>query len=168
MSLELDTIDVYQLTIGALALVRERARQKKLLLECDCPRDIGNIVADERRFKQALFNILSNAVKFTPDNGSVTLSARRRDDQLILTTSASGIGIDQADQARMFGKFERGENPEARRSGTALGLSLVKSFIELHGGHVEIESEPDWGTRVICSLPARNPEQNPAAAAGSG
>ena len=85
--------------------MRERARQKKLKLECDCPRDIGNIVADERRLKQALFNILSNAVKFTPDNGSVTLSARRRDGELVLTTSDSGIGIQQADQARVFGKF---------------------------------------------------------------
>lgn len=76
MSLELDSIDVNNLLNSVLGLVHERARQKKLAIECDCPPDIGAMVADERRLKQALFNILSNAVKFTPDNGEVVVSAR--------------------------------------------------------------------------------------------
>ncbi len=155
MSLELDSIDVHGLLNGALGLIRERARQKKLKVECDCPKDFGFIIADERRLKQALFNILSNAVKFTPDRGSITMSARRKNGEILLTIIDSGIGIQDEDKVRVFGKFERGTNPEARRSGAGLGLSLVKSFIELHGGHVELESSPDSGTRVVCSLPAR-------------
>ncbi len=155
MTLELDSMEVEGVLNSVLALVRERARQKSIDLECDCPADIGTIVADERRLKQALFNILSNAVKFTPDHGHVTLSARREDGQLVLTTSDSGIGISAEDQQRVFGKFERGTNPEARRSGAGLGLALVKSFIELHGGSVRLESAADQGTRVICTLPVR-------------
>ena len=164
MTLELDRIDLRELLLGCLGLVRERARHKKLNIECDCPHDIGHIVADERRLKQVLFNILSNSVKFTPENGNIVLSARRHDDEIVLTTTDSGIGISEEEQARVFDKFERGAHPEARRSGAGLGLSLVKSFIELHGGTVEIESESAVGTKVVCSLPARRPE---TATAGS-
>jgi signal transduction histidine kinase len=155
MTLELESIDLNRLLNAVLGLVRERARQKSIDLESDCPPDIGAIVADERRLKQALFNILSNAVKFTPENGRIVLSARREGGEIVLTTSDSGIGISAEDQERVFGKFERGSNPEARRSGAGLGLSLVKSFIELHGGKVRLESVADAGTKVICTLPAR-------------
>ncbi|MDA0998652.1 MAG: ATP-binding protein [Proteobacteria bacterium] len=140
---------------STLGLIRERARQKSIELENGCPDDIGAIVADERRLKQALFNILSNAVKFTPENGRIRISAQRQDGNVVLTTSDSGIGISAKDQERVFEKFERGSSAEARRSGAGLGLSLVKSFIELHGGTVELQSAADVGTKVICTLPAR-------------
>lgn len=155
MSLELDSIDLNGVLTSVLGLVRERARQKSIDLACECPDDIGSIVADERRLKQALFNILSNAIKFTPDHGEIMLSAKRDNGEIVLTTRDSGIGISAEDQQRVFGKFERGSNPEARRSGAGLGLSLVKSFVELHGGSVTLESAADAGTKVICTLPAR-------------
>lgn len=155
MSLELGSIDLKALIASTLGLIRERARQKSIELENDCPDDIGAIVADERRLKQALFNILSNAVKFTPENGTIRMSAQRQDGNVVLTTSDSGIGISAEDQERVFEKFERGSSAEARRSGAGLGLSLVKSFIELHGGTVELQSAADVGTKVICTLPAR-------------
>jgi len=160
MTLELYSIDVASLLRSVLSLVHERARQKKLEVEYDCSPDIGVIIADERRLKQALFNILSNAVKFTPDNGRIVLSARRRDGEIVFVVKDSGIGISSEDQERVFGRFERGSNPEARRTGAGLGLSLVKSFIELHGGAVSIDSEPGEGTSVICSLPARAAASN--------
>ncbi|MEE8333791.1 MAG: ATP-binding protein [Alphaproteobacteria bacterium] len=162
MSLELESIDLNELLHGVIGLVSERARQKHLRLECDCAPDIGMIVADERRLKQALFNLLSNAVKFTPEGGEVVMSARRRDGMVLLTTSDSGIGISAEDRDRVFDKFERGSNAEARRAGAGLGLPLVRSFIEMHGGRVELESEPDRGTRVTCILPARANPPKPA------
>jgi signal transduction histidine kinase len=155
MSLELDPIDINGLLNSISGLVHERARQKKMPIECDCPPDIGAMVADERRLKQALFNILSNAVKFTPDDGDIIVSVRRQGDEIILTTSDSGVGISSADQDRVFAKFERGTSAAARRSGAGLGLSLVKSFVEMHGGKVALESEPEVGTSVICTLPSR-------------
>lgn len=155
MSLELDTVDVHELLTSVLGLTRERVHRKSLSLQFDCPSTIGQIVGDERRLKQALFNIISNSVKFTPENGEITVSARRVEDNIMVTFTDTGIGIPEEDHARIFSKFERGSQPEARRSGAGLGLSLVKSFVELHGGEVELESEPGVGTKVTCRLPAR-------------
>ncbi len=165
MTLELETIDLYRMLTSVLALTRERARKKNLTIGFDCPSDIGAIVGDERRLKQALFNILSNSVKFTPENGIIRLVARRTGDAVELVFHDTGIGIPRADHGRVFGKFERGTHPEARH-GAGLGLSLVKSFVELHGGTVVLESEEGIGTRLTCRLPAREAASPGAAAAG--
>jgi signal transduction histidine kinase len=138
---------------SVLALTRERARKQNINLEFDCPHDLGTLTADERRLKQALFNVISNAVKFTPAGGTIRLSARRDDGEVTLVVADNGVGIPSEDQARVFEKFERG-NPQARQSGAGLGLSLVKSFIELHGGRVEIVSEANKGTTIALYLPA--------------
>src|SRR5207248_2092260 len=134
----------------------ERARNQHLSLSVDCPPDIGVIEADERRLKQALFNLVSNAIKFTPPDGAVRLEGRREDGEIVLAVTDTGVGIPTADQERVFEKFERG-NPQARQSGAGLGLSLVKSLIELHGGSVSIESRPSAGTTSRCHLPAAQP-----------
>lgn len=168
MSLELEPVDVHALLSSVLGLTRERVLRKNLQLDFDCPEDIGLIMADERRLKQALFNILSNSVKFTPDAGEITVSARRVEDNIIVTFTDTGIGIAPEDHARIFERFERGDQPEARRSGVGLGLSLVQSFIDLHGGHVELESAPGVGTKVVCRLPARRAEEDLPRAASHG
>jgi signal transduction histidine kinase len=136
-----------------LSLTRERARKQGLKLEFDCPTDLGALVADERRLKQALFNLISNALKFTPPGGTVTLAARRAGSRVALIVADTGVGVAREDQARIFEKFERG-SPNARQSGPGLGLSLVKSFVELHGGTVEMDSRPGSGTTVTCYLNA--------------
>jgi signal transduction histidine kinase len=139
---------------AVITLTRERARAESLTLTMVCPPDIGAIEADERRLKQALFNLISNAIKFTPSGGSVSLEARiERDGDLVLAVADTGIGISPADQERVFEKFER-SHPQTRESGAGLGLSLVKSLIELHGGSVTIESTPGVGTTILCRLPA--------------
>jgi signal transduction histidine kinase len=153
MTLETTELDIHTLMSSVLALTRERARKQSLKLEFDCPTDIGSLVADERRLKQALFNLISNAIKFTPAGGTVRLAARRSGDRVALIVADTGIGVPREDQARVFEKFERG-NPNARQSGPGLGLSLVKSFIELHGGTVEMDSRPGTGTTVTCYLNA--------------
>ena len=153
MALETGPIDIRAMLQAVMTLTRERARNRDLALTLRCPRDIGAIEADERRLKQALFNLISNAIKFTPAGGSIRLEARRDGDELILAVTDTGVGIPPADQERVFEKFERG-NPQARESGAGLGLSLVKSLIELHGGSVSIESKPTTGTTILCHLPA--------------
>jgi signal transduction histidine kinase len=153
MTLETEPVDVHSLMASVLALTRERAKKQNLSLEFDCPHDLGAVVADERRLKQALFNLISNAIKFTPTGGSITLSARRDAAEIAITVADTGVGIAEEHQLRVFEKFERG-NPQARQSGAGLGLSLVKSFIELHGGRVEMDSRPGGGTRVTCWLTA--------------
>ena len=153
MTLERERVQVHALLVSVMSLTREWGRSQNLTFEFDCPPDIGAILADERRLKQALFNLVSNAIKFSPAGGRITLSARRAGDEVVLAVADTGIGIAREDQARVFEKFERG-----RGGGAGLGLSLVRNFIDLHGGRVEIESEPSQGTTVRCFLPIRAAE----------
>ncbi|MGA7262192.1 MAG: ATP-binding protein [Stellaceae bacterium] len=149
MVLETGGVEIFEMLKTVLALTRGRARSRELEIELSCPPDIGAIAADERRLKQALFNLISNAIKFTPPGGAIRIEAERRDSELLLTVADSGIGIPPSDQARMFEKFERG----TPRSGAGLGLSLVKSLIDLHGGSVTIDSAAGRGTTITCRLP---------------
>ncbi len=162
LELDRDTVDVHAMLVAALNLVHERARKKNLNVAFDCPPDIGWISADERRLKQVVFNLLINAVTFTPARGNVRLEARRDGDDLTITVADSGIGIPQADRERVFRPFERGEAADpaddGEKSGAGLGLSLVKSFIALHGGSVEVKSPPGRGTTITCRVPAAGPE----------
>jgi signal transduction histidine kinase len=171
MVLDTSPVDVRDLLDAVATLTRERARAQNLALTFACPPDIAAIAADERRLKQALFNLVSNAIKFTPSGGSVRIEARcdkAHGGEVVLAVADTGVGIAAADQARVFEKFERG-NPQARESGAGLGLSLVKSLIELHGGTVAIESAPGRGTTILCRLPAslRLPQTIPVAATHS-
>ncbi len=144
-------VEIGKMLQAVLALTAERARSQGLTLGLNCPPGIGTIDADETRLKQALFNLISNAIKFTPPGGVVSIEAERAGGDLLLSVADSGIGIAPADHARIFEKFERG----ARQSGAGLGLALVKNLIELHRGAVVIDSAPERGTRIICRLPAR-------------
>jgi signal transduction histidine kinase len=158
MEIDREPVDIHALMSGVMTFARERARAQGLRLEFDCPSDIGTVPGDERRLKQAIFNLVSNALKFTPHGGSVTLAAHREGARVALVVSDTGVGVAEQDQQRIFEKFERGSS-QARQSGAGLGLSLVKSLIELHGGEVELQSNPGQGTVVTCWLNAEAPAQ---------
>jgi signal transduction histidine kinase len=149
LALETGPVEIFEMLKTVLTLTRERAKTRNLDIELHCPSDIGAIAADERRLKQALFNLISNAIKFTHPGGAITIGAERRKGDLLLIVADTGIGMPQSDQARLLEKSERGP----RQSGAGLGLSLVKSLIELHGGTVAIESAAGRGTRIVCRLP---------------
>jgi signal transduction histidine kinase len=156
LALERAPVDVHALLANILALSRERARRLDITLEFDCATDIGTVVLDERRIRQAMFNLVSNAIKLTPAGGTVALAAQRDGGDIVFSVSDTGIGIAPEHHARVFEKFERGDRA-SRQAGAGLGLSLVKSFIELHGGRVELESAPAHGTRISCRLPLNGP-----------
>lgn len=158
MVLERAPVDIAGLLNSVALLTRDWARQQELDLRTEIPADIGMLEADEKRLKQALFSLVSNAVKFTPPGGRIVLAARREGDEVVLSVRDTGIGIPRADQQRVFGRFERAHN-QPRTGGAGLGLSLVKSFVELHGGRVEMDSEPEHGTVVRCRLPVLPPLQ---------
>ncbi len=164
MTLDRDTVDVHELLVSALNLIQERARAKELKLEFDCPPDIGWIRADKKRLKQVIFNLLSNAVTFTLERGTVRLESRRENDDLIITVADTGIGIPQGDRERVFKPFEQGSDPNGKtggnKSGAGLGLSLVRNFIELHGGSVDVKSPSGRGTTITCRLPAQTGDTN--------
>jgi signal transduction histidine kinase len=151
--LEQNRVDVRQMLKAVAALTEERARSRGLDFRLLCSPEVGTIEADERRLKQALFNLASNAIKFTPPGGAVSIEAESRGGELLFSVADTGIVIEPADQARGVERFA----PGARQSAAGLGLALVKKLIELHGGAVEIESAAGLGTRVTCRLPARRP-----------
>lgn len=149
--LETARVEVFEMLEAVASLTRERAKSQSLRLALNCPANIGAIAGDERRLKQALFDLVSNAIKFTPPGGSISITAEREAGELLLSVADTGIGIPLSDQVRVFEKFERGR----RQSGAGLGLSLVRSLIELHGGTVHIDSATGQGTKVTCRLPTR-------------
>ena len=153
MLLDVERVDVRQLLDGVIALAGEAARERELRLNFECPPDIGEIEADERRLKHALYNLVGNAIKFSEPGGTVTLSARREKDSLLLSVADTGMGISDEDRERVFDKFVRGKSPDGRAVGAGLGLPLVKNLVELHGGSLSLESAPNKGTRITCRLP---------------
>ncbi len=157
LALDLRPVDVGELLSGVFELSREWAGKQHLRVVLDCPKDIGVIEADERRLKQALYNLVSNAIKFTLPGGEIILRGRQDGEQVHLTVADTGVGIPQADQDRIFGRFEKAHS-QTRTTGVGLGLALVKSFVEMHGGWVDLKSAPGQGTEITCVLPDHGSE----------
>jgi signal transduction histidine kinase len=152
MQLNLGPVDILQ-TIGAAAEgVQDRLVGAGLVLDMQAAHDIGSFVADERRVRQILFNLLANAVSFSPPGGTVTLLAERRADALVFAVTDRGPGIPQEVLEKVFDWFET-HSLGSQHRGTGIGLSLVRSFVELHGGTVEISSVVGEGTTVTCVFP---------------
>lgn len=134
-------------------LTQEWARKQKIEMFVQCPDDV-TIFADERRMKQVLLNLISNAINYSPSGGLLTVAAVVRGDFIDISVRDTGMGIPAADLQHVFTPFERIRSRKAhRRGGAGLGLSLVKSIVELHGGDVKIESREGVGTTVTCRLP---------------
>lgn len=153
MTLNKDTVDGHTILLNAFNSVGERAKQKNLQMNFNCPPDIGWLSADEERLKQVFTNLLNNAVTFTPKLGTVTLSAERTDDGVTILVSDSGPGIPKAERERVFEPFAHASQETRAGDGPGLGLTIVKKFMELHGGTVDIRSNQSRGTTVVCTLP---------------
>ena len=156
--LELNLSDVHLPSAlqNAMMLVRERAQRQRIALACDIDPQVGEIKADERKLKQIMLNLLSNAVKFTPEGGRVDVAARRVDSVVEIAVTDTGIGIHPRDHAAVFEEFRQvGRNYFARQEGTGLGLALTRSFVELHGGTLSLDSEPGRGSTFTFTLPVR-------------
>jgi len=134
-------------------LTQEWARKQKIEMFVQCPDDVV-IFADERRMKQVLLNLISNAINYSPAGGLLTVAAHVQGDFVDISVRDTGMGIPADDLQHVFTPFERIRSRKAhRRGGAGLGLSLVKSIVELHGGDVKIESREGVGTTVTCRLP---------------
>jgi len=138
---------------SALRLVRLQAHEAAIALRSVLPPDPLMVDADERAIKQITLNLLSNALKFTPAGGSVTVSLDAHEGVAEITVSDSGVGIAPEDLDRLGKPFEQVGDLARRAKGTGLGLSLVRAFAELHGGSMTIESQQGEGTAVTVRLP---------------
>ena len=137
---------------SAVTMVRERAAKRRIELTTELASDIGDVVADERKVRQVLFNLLANAVKFTGDDGRITVSAHHDANEVVMTVRDTGIGIAPDEQTRIFEEFRQtaGGRPE---EGTGLGLALSRRMVELHGGRIWVESAPGSGSAFTFTLP---------------
>jgi len=156
MELDLSDFDVAGALENAMTLVRERATRHAITLGIEVDPALGEIRADERKFKQIMLNLLTNAVKFTPDGGKVDVNARSVDLVLEVAVKDTGIGIAQEDQQAVFEEFKQvGRHYTNKQEGTGLGLALTKRFVELHGGALGVESEPGKGSTFSFTIPMR-------------
>jgi signal transduction histidine kinase len=160
MSLDLAPLQVPALLNEVSAVMQDMARAHELGLIVEIEPHLPAFDGDDRRLKQALCNLVSNAIKFTPPGGSIRLGAQEDGDALRITVSDTGVGIPAEEQARVFETFSHvpplSDAMRGRRTGPGLGLSLVKHIFELHGGRVWIESSSGRGTTVVCTLPLRS------------
>jgi signal transduction histidine kinase len=163
MELAEEPIDIRETIAAAARGLEDRLAESSIRLEIDAPDDIGSFTADGKRVRQILFNLLSNAIGFSSAGQSVKVTARKRDGEVVLTVQDQGRGIPDEVRTRVFERFES-NTLGTRHRGVGLGLSIVRSFVELHGGRVELVSAPGAGTAVTCVFPAGGPSQRRAAA----
>ena len=154
LDLELGDVYIYDLLDNALDYVGTKAEDTQISLALDCPDDIGLIRADVTRLKQVVYNLLSNALRFTKPGGKIVLGASRAEGGGVsIYVKDDGVGIPSERQPQVFESFR------SSRGGTGLGLALVQRFVEAHGGWVELESEEGLGTHVTCYLPKEAPSE---------
>lgn len=153
-SLELspEIVDIRSTIEAAMRGLEDRLAESSLKLVIDTPDDIGSFVADGKRVRQILFNLLSNAVGFSLPGQTIRVSARKRGGEVIFEVKDQGRGIPPEIKARIFERFES-HTLGTRHRGVGLGLSIVRSFVELHGGRIELASAPGQGTTVTCIFP---------------
>jgi len=159
LELKLEPVDVRTVIDRAIDSVRERAARARLTLDIAIADDAGSFIADRQRVRQVLQNLLSNAVGFSKPEGVIHLSAWRDAAAMVFSVEDQGVGIPKEEQARIFERFESRSHGSKHR-GAGLGLSIVKSLIELHGGDMILDSEPGRGTKVTVRFPDRGLEQD--------
>jgi signal transduction histidine kinase len=160
--LELGTVRINLLLTHTLVLLKETAARRKILVETRVPPELAavEIAADERRIRQVLFNLLSNALKFTPEGGRVEVGMWRLNGSLAISVTDTGIGIALAELERIFEAFYqiKGRPSTSKAPGSGLGLSLARQIVELHGGRIWAESEGEGkGSRLTFTLPLARP-----------
>jgi len=158
MDLEYSSFDLHSLLELAASMLRERAALHGIDLGIETADDVGSVYSDELRLKQVLLNLMTNAVKFTGDGGSVKVRAVREGSEILITVTDTGIGVPEADRERIFESFQQGGRGSSREEGTGLGLTLSRRLVELLGGHMWLESEVGRGSTFGFSMPAADRE----------
>ncbi|HJS19488.1 MAG TPA: ATP-binding protein [Anaerolineales bacterium] len=152
-------LDIVERVTGSLQL---QATQKKISLGVEIPRDLPHAVeADPALLQQALYNLVENALKYTPEGGAVTMHLQPTPTSLTFAVQDSGIGIPEGDLPRLFEKFYRGTHREAlAQRGSGLGLAIVKSIAERHSGRAWVQSEPGKGSTFYLQIPLVQPKES--------
>ena len=163
LQLEIKPCSVPAIIDESLRIVAPRAQEGKVELSVKVPKML-DLEGDKRALKQVFINLLANAVKFTPEGGRVSVTAKKQDQRVVIVIADSGIGIPPRDLEKLGRPFEQVENQFTKtKSGSGLGLAISKSLVELHGGSLSIESQERQGTTVTVLLPRVAVQALPAA-----
>jgi signal transduction histidine kinase len=152
LELQREEVDVQATVEAAVRGIEDRLAESHITLALDVPEDIGSVHADGKRVRQILFNLLSNAVGFSDAGQRVEVHARKDAQDLVLSVRDYGRGMPAEIADSVFNRFES-HTLGTRHRGVGLGLSIVRSFVELHGGRVHLETAPGNGTHVTCTFP---------------
>jgi len=162
VELELGAVRMSSLITHTLVLLKETAARRKIRIETRAAPELASIelAADERRIKQVVFNLLSNALKFTPEGGTIEVGLRMQNDLLVISVTDTGIGIPPGELERIFDAFYqiKGRASSSNAPSSGLGLSLARQIVELHGGRIWAESDGEGkGSRLSFTLPLSRP-----------
>lgn len=153
------TMNVEDITSRVLTTMKNRAKEKDLILQRDIPPDLPNVSADADRVIQILTNLVANACQYTPSSGEIVVSARACDEKVHVRVQDTGIGIAPEDLDKVFDRFFRADDALVQEvSGTGLGLSIVKSLVEMHGEQIGVESKLGKGSTFTFTLAIAKPE----------
>jgi cell cycle sensor histidine kinase DivJ len=156
--LSIETFDARDAVAAVLRLMRGQAERAGVHLRGVLPIAALHADADRRALKQIALNLISNALKFTPRGGSVTVTVQGAGDILELVVADTGVGIAQDDLQRLGRPYEQAGDAQQRAAGSGLGLSLVRAFARLHGGEMTVESAVGEGTTVTVRMPVLIPD----------
>jgi signal transduction histidine kinase/HAMP domain-containing protein len=160
VGLQLESVSVLDIIERVTSALQMQAAQKELNFNVELPKDLPHAVeADQALLHQAVYNLVENAMKYTPEKGNVTVRLKTKDDSVIFEVEDTGIGIEPEDLPRLFEKFYRGKQREARaQHGSGLGLAIVRSIAESHGGKVWVKSKMGKGSTFFLQIPLTQPK----------
>ncbi len=167
--LHLSAVNLTTLLENSIIMIKEKALRHRIHIDVRLQAELSDlqVQADEVRVKQIIFNLLSNAAKFTPDGGRIGISAHLETKQVVISVADTGVGLKPKDQERIFAPFEQVDfgNAKIPEQGTGLGLALARSLVELHGGRIWVNSDGiGKGSTFIFTLPIRRNSQDAAKA----
>jgi len=165
LELNYETVDLRAALLGVLPVVKPRAQDKRIRISTFLPTDLPPVWADPAKLNQILLNLITNGVKYTHENGSVSIEARPQGDLVEIWVTDTGIGISKEDQERIFHRFTQVDSSATRtQGGTGLGLAITKELGELHGGRLRVQSKLGKGSSFIFTMPISKKPVDPLAA----
>lgn len=148
-----EAVDISVLIDQLIPTLRPLAKKKNIQLKTNVSNELGQLQADASKIQSMIMNLVNNAIKFTPEHGQVSISARRQGQEVVIEVTDTGMGIPKEDIPKIFDRFYRVHRPGRQIQGTGLGLAIVKEIVNMHAGRIEVESEPGNGTTFTVFLP---------------
>ena len=165
LELNYEAVDLRAALLGVLPVVKPRAQDKRIRISTFLPTDLPPVWADPGKLNQILLNLLTNGVKYTHENGSVSVEARPQGELVEIWVTDTGIGISKEDQERVFQRFTQVDSSATRtQGGTGLGLAITRELVELHGGTLRVQSKLGKGSSFIFTMPISQKPADPLAA----